>query len=145
MEGKSMIGIDFFKATATVIPTLLIAASLTAKPLQREPQKEGLSEKDLELSEWQYGNNLKLVTTVVAITFLGEGASLAALISGDTRIVFAVVTLLAIFVILSLLGVLIISEEAGRLKNKELGYRLTYILILAALVSVGIVVYGILS
>lgn len=105
-DDTTTISLDFFRATATVIPTLLIAVVLTGRLLDRfdlgldgsETRGEQLK-RIKEFRRAVYGT-----TAAISMAFVGEVAALAALVSGKHRVLFLAIVLVSLGSILGMLS-----------------------------------------
>lgn len=116
-----MINLDFFKATASVIPTLLIAVVLYGKLMDNWKleidEKTSRSERQGRIAE--YVGGIAFVGWLILASIVGEGASLAALVSGIPRFIYLVFVVIAISFQLVRLGVIVLSEAVSRVEEHD--------------------------
>lgn len=114
-----MIDVRFFQATATVIPTLAVAAALTSRVMDTARQRNA-SRKPEERKE----GAIVLVGSLLAAVIVGESTSLAALVNSSHPYwndAFFVVTIVAVLLILLMLVVITTTDPVdyvpgGRLR-----------------------------
>jgi hypothetical protein len=140
--GAAVMSIEFFKATATVIPTLLIAVVFTGKLMDNWKLEldEGISSVERQGRIAQYVGGITFVGWLLLACIVGEGAALAALASSSPRFVYLVLVVVAISFELTCLGAIVLSQAVSRVeehdpKKARRGY---------TLIGVGLVIFLVL-
>ena len=116
-----MINIQFFQATATVIPTLLIAVVFTGKLMDNWKleldEKTSRAERKGRIAEHIGG--ITFVGWLLLASIVGEGAALAALVSGIPRFSYLVLVVVAIGFQLTCLGVVVLAQAVSRVEKHD--------------------------
>jgi hypothetical protein len=148
-NGAAMIDAYFFKATATVIPTLLIGVVFTGKLMDNWKleldERTSHVEKQGRIAE--YVGGITFVGWLLLAAIVGEGAALAALVSGIPRLIYLVLVVVAISSLLACLGVMVLAQAISRVEQHDpkkatggyiligVGLAIFLLLILSAMVS----------
>jgi hypothetical protein len=135
----TQIDMSFFRATATVIPTLLIAVVFTGKLMDtwKLELDEGLSRDERQNRIAEYVGGITFVGWLLMASIVGLGASLAALASSNAHFIYLVLAVVAIAFQLTCLGAIVLSQAIDRAerhgsRQATLGY---------LLIGIGLVVF----
>jgi hypothetical protein len=134
-----MIDIYFFKATASVIPTLLIGVVFTGKLM--DDWKLELDETTNHVERQgriaEYLGGITFVSWLLLAAIVGEGAALAAVASGIPHFIYLVLVVVAISFLLTSLAGMVLFRAVSRLDEHE-AQKATPSLIL---IGVGLVIF----
>lgn len=108
--------IRFYQATATVIPTLLIAATLSSRYVESTHAKDSPSSKSV------------ILTLLFTAAIVGEAASLYSIASGDLTPSLFIAVAICILIELLLLGVLTMLPLLSEMKLAPRLYVLIFLL-----------------
>ena len=116
-----MIDIYFFRTTASVIPTLLIAVVFTGKVMDNWKleldEKTSHAEKQGRIAE--YVGGITFVSWLLLAAIVGEGAALSAVVSNNPRFIYFVLVVAAISFLLTSLAGTVLSQAVSRLDEHE--------------------------
>ncbi len=118
-----MVNMVFFQASATVIPTLLIAATLTGRLM--EPWKLDVtdikSRKGVKQAVRSFTTGIVFMYIFILLVFLGEGGALAALISGRPRLLYFILVMFAIALVIIMVTVAILRDVLNQIDAAKKG------------------------
>jgi hypothetical protein len=137
-----MIDIYFFRSTASVIPTLMIAVVFTGKIMDawKLELDEETSDVERQGKIAEYIGGITFVGWLLFASIVGEGAALAAVASGNPRLAYFILVVIAICFQLTCLGGIVLTQAISRLeehdaKKANLGY---------ILIGLGLVIFLVL-
>jgi hypothetical protein len=134
-----VIDIKFFSAAATVIPTLLVAVVFTGKIMDswKLELDEATDDEQQQGRIAEFIEGITFVGLLLLASIAGQGAALAALVSGVPHFIYLVVVVVAIAFQLTCLGGIVLLQAVNRAEQYDArkanrGY---------ALVGVGLVIF----
>lgn len=118
-----MIDVDreFFKATASVMSTLLIAVVFTGKVMDNWTLEvcERTSQAEHQNRVAEYFGGVAFVGFLLLTAIVGEGAALAALASSNPRFIYLVLVVVAISFLLTCLGAIVLTRVVSRVEKYD--------------------------
>ena len=116
-----MITITFFHTTASVIPTLLVGIVFYGKLMDHWKleldEKTSRAEREGRIAE--YVGGITFVGWLLLASIVGEGAALAALVSGIPRFTYLVLVVVAISFQLTCLGAAVLAQAVSRVEKHD--------------------------